>query len=74
MTITIVRPSIIGAALSQPFPGWIEGVNSSTSVFLLGGLKIMKYIPGNKKNIGDIIPVDMVSDYIITVGAFMAGC
>lgn len=41
----------------------------------------MKYIPGNKKNvffilliykIGDIIPVDLVSDYIITVGAFMA--
>ena len=51
MTITIVRPSIIGATLSEPFPGWIEGVNASTSIFLLGGLKIMKYIPGNKKNV-----------------------
>lgn len=38
MTITIVRPSIIGSTFSDPFPGWVEGVNASTAVFLLGGL------------------------------------
>jgi len=57
MTITIVRPSIIGATLNDPFPGWIEGVNTSTTVFLLGALKIMKYIPGNKKNVLFILSI-----------------
>jgi hypothetical protein len=43
-TISIVRPSIIGAALRDPYPGWVENVTASSAIFLLGGIGMLKYI------------------------------
>lgn len=72
MTITIVRPSIIGAAVSDPCQGWVEGVTAASAVFLLSGIGMLKHIHANPNAIGDVIPVDVVSDEIIVTGAMCA--
>ncbi|EAS00429.1 male sterility protein (macronuclear) [Tetrahymena thermophila SB210] len=72
MTITIVRPSIIGAAVSEPCVGWVEGVTAASAVFLLSGIGMLKYIHANRNAIGDVVPVDVVSDQIIVTGALCA--
>jgi hypothetical protein len=48
ITITLVRPSIIGAALRDPYPGWVENVTACTAIFLLGGIGMIRYIPGDE--------------------------
>lgn len=72
MTVTIVRPSIIGASLSEPRPGWVEGVTAASAVFLLSGIGMLKHIHVNPDSIGDIIPVDIVSNEVIVTGAMCA--
>lgn len=72
MTITIVRPSIIGATLEDPCIGWVEGVTALSAVFLLSGIGMLKHMQANTAMIGDIIPVDMVSNEVIVSGAFCA--
>lgn len=72
MTITIIRPSIIGAALADPNVGWVEGVTAATAVFLLSGIGMLTHIHVNPNLIGDIIPVDVVSDEVIVCGALCA--
>ena len=78
MTLSIVRPSIIGAAFRDPYAGWVENVTASSAVLLLAGIGMLKFIPGKIekviiyiliKQIGDIIPVDFVADYCVVVGA-----
>jgi glycerone phosphate O-acyltransferase/fatty acyl-CoA reductase len=44
MTVSIVRPSIIGAAFRDPCPGWIEGISGASAVFLLGGTGVIRFI------------------------------
>lgn len=72
MTITIVRPSIIGASLAEPRPGWVEGVTAASAVFLLTGIGMIKHLHANPDSIGDIIPVDIVSNEVIVTGALCA--
>ena len=47
LTITLVRPSIIGAAFRDPYPGWVENVTAGSAIFLLGGIGMLKHIRGN---------------------------
>lgn len=72
MTITIVRPSIIGASVSEPCVGWVEGVTAASAVFLLSGIGMLKHIHANPNAIGDVVPVDVVSDEVIVTGAICA--
>lgn len=37
MTITIVRPSIVGSACKEPFKGWVENLSASSAVFTFIG-------------------------------------
>lgn len=41
MTITIVRPSIVGSTWKEPFKGWVENISASTAVFTFVGLGIV---------------------------------
>ncbi|XP_071876893.1 putative fatty acyl-CoA reductase CG8306 [Bombus fervidus] len=34
MPVAIVRPSVIGAALIEPCPGWIENISAVTSIYI----------------------------------------
>lgn len=38
MTITIVRPSIVGSTYKEPFKGWVENITASTAVFTFVGI------------------------------------
>jgi fatty acyl-CoA reductase len=51
--ISIVRPSIIGASIDEPFPGWIDSVAFSGGIYLSAGLGILRELPGDPNNIGD---------------------
>ena len=51
---------------------WIDSISASSAVYFFIGLGILKYMQGNGDNIGDQVPVDFVSDFIIVAGAAMA--
>jgi len=63
--LLIIRPSIIGAAFQDPVPGWTDSLGMAGGIFLLGGLGILKDLPGDAANIGDFIPVDFVANQIL---------
>ena len=67
-----MRPSIIGAAHKNPIEGWIEGVTAISALVLLSGVGAIKDMYSVFNNVGDVIPVDYVSDCCITCGAFYA--
>ena len=72
MTVTIVRPSIVGAAFKEPVPGWVQNITASTALFLLSGIGLVKYIHGRNSQIGCIVPVDIVTNIVITSSVFTA--
>jgi nucleoside-diphosphate-sugar epimerase len=61
----IVRPSIIGASLDEPFPGWTDSITLAGGIFLIGGMGILRELPGDENKIGDQVPVDLVSNQIL---------
>jgi 1-acyl-sn-glycerol-3-phosphate acyltransferase len=65
----IVRPTIIGGAWKEPFPGWVDSVSAAGAFYLSGGLGLLKIAIGNQNNIGDQIPVDLVSNAVIVCAA-----
>ena len=66
--LTILRPSIIESALSQPSPGWIEGFKMAEPLILAYGRGDLPDFPGVPDASIDIIPVDYV------VNATIAAC
>lgn len=59
LPIAIVRPAIVETAVSKPFRGWNEGINTSASLsYLLG--TAFRQLPSNERKRLDIIPVDAV--------------
>lgn len=69
--VCIVRPTIIGGAWKEPFPGWVDSISAAGAFYLSGGLGLMKITIINKYNIGDQIPVDIVSNSAIISAALL---
>ncbi|XP_012248212.3 fatty acyl-CoA reductase 1-like [Bombus impatiens] len=65
LPVAIVRPSIVGASLQEPCPGWIENISALTSTIVLIGRGCATAIRGRRDAISDIVPVDFVVDMII---------
>jgi glyceronephosphate O-acyltransferase len=65
LPLHIVRPTIIGAAFREPIPGWIDSVAAAAAVFMAGGLGLLSVMPGNPRNVGDLIPVDHVVNHML---------
>ncbi|XP_046146108.1 putative fatty acyl-CoA reductase CG5065 [Osmia bicornis bicornis] len=65
LPIAIVRPSIIGAAEKEPFPGWVDNIFGVTATLIEVGNGNVKSIVTNAKLKCDIIPVDRVIDTLI---------
>ncbi len=70
--LTIVRPSIVGASLSEPIPGWIDSIVASAAIYFFSGLGLIKTLYGDENLIGDQIPVDTVVNFILVAAAFNA--
>jgi nucleoside-diphosphate-sugar epimerase len=58
--LVILRPSIIGASLEEPVPGWTDSITLAGGIYLIAGLGILKELPGEENYIGDQVPVDIV--------------
>jgi len=67
--ISIVRPSIIESAWSQPSPGWIRGFRMAEPLIVSFAKGELNTFPGYPEGIIDVIPVDMVAAAIIGVAA-----
>lgn len=69
---TIVRPAIVESTLAFPFPGWNEGINTSSPIIFLireGGLQV----PGSDNHL-DFIPCDLVAAAItLALGEVIEG-
>ncbi|XP_033362677.1 putative fatty acyl-CoA reductase CG5065 [Bombus vosnesenskii] len=65
LPVAIVRPSIIGASLEEPCPGWIENISGFTGTFLLISRGCATAIRGRRDARLDVVPVDFVVDMII---------
>lgn len=66
--IAIARPSIVTAAISEPFPGWVEGLNGPTGIMIGAGRGIIRSMWCNPDYPADVIPVDLAMNMILAVG------
>lgn len=69
LPVSIVRPSIIEAALSQPEPGWIRGFRMADPVIISYAKGLLREFPGIPEGVTDVIPVDLVVAAILAVAA-----
>ena len=60
LTTVIVRPSIIESSLSEPEPGWLDGLKVADGIIAPFSKGRLPDFPGNPKTIIDLIPVDFV--------------
>ncbi len=67
--VSIVRPSIIESAWSEPVPGWIRGFRMAEPVIVSYARGLLNEFPGVPEGIIDVIPVDHVVAAIIAVAA-----
>ncbi|HEV2368927.1 MAG TPA: HAD-IB family hydrolase [Acidimicrobiales bacterium] len=65
--VTIVRPSIIESAVSEPRPGWIRGFRMAEPVIISYARGLLKAFPGLPEGVVDVIPVDFVVAAILAV-------
>ncbi|XP_065909692.1 fatty acyl-CoA reductase 1-like [Dysidea avara] len=66
LPITVVRPSIVGAAYKEPVDGWVDVITGSTGIIAAFGKGLLKVMKVDIGSIADIIPVDMVDNLIIS--------
>lgn len=65
LPVTIVRPSIICAALHHPMPGWIDSKAAFGGLVLGFGSGVLRVINGRPEAKLDIVPVDVVAGRLI---------
>ena len=63
--LTIVRPSIICASLSYPFPGYIDSYAAIGGFVALYGSGFFHVVEGDPNAVFDVVPVDVVAQHII---------
>ena len=73
LPISIVRPSIVVGAVSEPLPGWCDNINGPTSVGVFISQGILKCIYNKPEKLADIIPVDIVINLMCAVAFKTAG-
>ena len=71
--LAIVRPSIVGGSAREPVPGWVDVISAAGAVYLSVGLGVLKFLPGSEHNMGDVVPVDYVTNVILAAVPAIAG-
>ncbi|XP_071876920.1 putative fatty acyl-CoA reductase CG5065 [Bombus fervidus] len=66
MPVAIVRPSIVGASLEEPCPGWLENISGITGIILLVSRGCATVMRCRKDARLDVVPLDFVVDAIIS--------
>ena len=67
--LSLVRPSIIESALSEPHPGWIRGFRMAEPIIISYARGFLRDFPARPEGILDVIPVDMVVSAICATAA-----
>ncbi|KAK1120200.1 hypothetical protein K0M31_012570 [Melipona bicolor] len=65
LPVAIVRPSVIGASLKEPCPGWVDNIYGLTGIFMLIGKGTTRTMLVKKSKRLDLVPVDYVVNIII---------
>ncbi|OXA38974.1 putative fatty acyl-CoA reductase CG5065 [Folsomia candida] len=68
LPITIVRPSIIGAAWQEPQPGYVDSTCGVTGVMAASGKGFLTCMCGDGASVADVIPLDVTANLIIAAG------
>ncbi|XP_004518286.1 putative fatty acyl-CoA reductase CG5065 [Ceratitis capitata] len=68
LPIIITRPSIVTAAINEPLPGWIEGVNGPTGLMIGAARGIIRSMHCNPEYSSTVIPVDKAINGMIVAG------
>jgi fatty acyl-CoA reductase len=70
----IWRPSIIGSAINDPFPGWTDTLSAAGGLALLTALGLMQVVrvEGDGETAFDLVPVDYVSNGCLVATAYSA--
>ena len=63
--LVIFRPSIVEGALSEPFPGWIEGIRMADPLIIAYGKNIIRGFVGDPAGVLDLVPVDSVVNVML---------
>ena len=72
LPLTIVRPSIVTAAFKEPTPGWIDNLNGPTGMIAGVGKGLLRALHYKSDAIGDIIPVDYVTNLLVAAAWYTA--
>ncbi|KAG9511395.1 Fatty acyl-CoA reductase 1 [Fragariocoptes setiger] len=67
MNVAIVRPSIVMSAIKEPAEGWVDSLNGPVGLSVVGALGILQAIDVNSHVVFDLIPVDIVSNAIVSI-------
>ncbi|HJP16228.1 MAG TPA: HAD-IB family hydrolase [Acidimicrobiales bacterium] len=67
--VSIVRPAIIEAAVTEPSPGWIRGFRMAEPIIISYARGLLEEFPGIPEGVIDVIPVDLVVSAICAVAA-----
>jgi long-chain acyl-CoA synthetase len=66
LNVTVARPAVIESALSDPFPGWNQGVNTSAPLTYMAG-RGYRFYPAKAELVLDVIPVDLAANAMIPI-------
>ena len=70
--VAIVRPSVIESSLSEPSPGWLDGLRMADPLIVAIGKGRLRSLPLNPDLNLDIVPVDMVVNAILAEAASLS--
>ncbi|CCD15947.1 unnamed protein product [Trypanosoma congolense IL3000] len=63
--LVIVRPSIVGCSLKEPFPGWVDALTAAGGLILTCGMGLVREVVCRPGAVADIVPVDFVVNVIL---------
>jgi thioester reductase-like protein len=63
--LTIVRPSIVSASMTHPYPGWIDSLGAFGGFVAATGSGVLRVVAAHNETFTDIVPCDRVADRII---------
>lgn len=72
LPVVLLRPAIITSSIKEPHFGWTDTLSAAGGLSVAGGVGIINLVHGNVTNIGDLVPVDLVSNTIIVATALKA--
>ncbi|TGB15125.1 HAD-IB family hydrolase [Streptomyces sp. MZ04] len=67
--LSVVRPTIVQAALELPYPGWFESFKMMDPIVLAYGRGDIPEFPVHPESVIDLVPVDLVTSAVLAVAA-----